>query len=230
MAQYLHDSALQSSAAPGPDEAETRNRLTEKLRQLRKASGYSLRQVAEATGTSASFLSQLERGLTGASTSTLMRLANCFGCSISELFASAETSRDPVLRRASRPALPVLEGHRKMLISRRPLTTFESYVSEFAPGGSTGPDQYTHGDSHEMILVLRGRALIELGQDSHILEEGDCIEFMSSVPHRVANTADEMTSVLFITSPPTSSPGYLAGFRPEAAEEEETGAETRARP
>ena len=230
MAQFLHDSTLLPGASAGPDETETRNRLTEKLRQLRKASGYSLRQVAEATGTSASFLSQLERGLTGASTSTLMRLANCFGCSISELFAAAEISRDPVLRRSERPTLPVLDGHRKMLISRRPLTTFESYVSEFAPGGSTGPDQYTHGDSHEMILVLSGRALIELGPDSHLLEAGDCIEFMSSVPHRVANASDGASSVLFITSPPTSSPGYLAGFRPEAGEEEDPEPETRPRP
>lgn len=230
MAQDMHHSTPQPGGPDVADEAETRNRLAAKLRQLRKASGYSLRQVAEATGTSASFLSQVERGLSGASTSSLMRLANCFGCSISELFAAAEISRDPVLRRAERPALPELEGHRKMLISRRPLTTFESYVSEFAPGGSTGPDQYTHGDSHEMILVLTGKALIELGPESYQLDAGDCIEFMSSVPHRVANAAEGATSVLFITSPPTSSPGYLAGFRPEPDDEEDQETESRPRP
>lgn len=187
--------------------------VAERLRRLRKASGFSLRQVADATGTSASFLSQLERGLTGASTSTLIRIANCFGCSIAELFNGTEGPQDPVLRRRDRPGLPPVDGHHKTLISRRPLTHFESYVSEFEPGGSTGDEPYTHGDSHEMILVLAGRVQIDLGSDSHILDEGDSIEFSSSVPHRVANAGDGRASVLFVTSPPTSTPAYLDAFR-----------------
>ncbi|WP_299480684.1 XRE family transcriptional regulator [Cypionkella sp.] len=187
--------------------------MSERLRRLRKANGLSLRQLADATGTSASFLSQLERGLSGASTSTLIRIANCFGTSISELFSSPESGQDPVLRRQLRPSLPVMNGQRKMLLSRRPLTHFETYIAEFDIGGSSGDDAYTHGDSQEMILVLRGQVELDLGGESHVLDEGDSVEYATSVPHRVINIGDGPAEVLFMISPPTSTGTYLSEFR-----------------
>ena len=187
--------------------------LGERLRRLRKANGLSLRQLAEGAGTSASFLSQLERGLTGASTSTLIRIANCFNTSISELFAAGEGPRHSVMRPHDRPTLRLCNGQRKMLLSRRPLTHFETYISEFDPQGSTGPDAYTHGDSHEMLLVLAGTVRVELGPDSYELSAGDCIEYSTSTPHRVVNTADGRAEVLFMISPPTSTSDYLDEFR-----------------
>lgn len=194
-------------------EAETVRIMAERLRRLRKANGLSLRQLADATGTSASFLSQLERGLSGASTSTLIRIANSFGTSISELFATPEDGKDPVLRRQMRPSLPVTNGQRKMLLSRRPLTHFETYIAEFDVGGTSGDEAYTHGDSHEMILVLRGQVRLELGGDSHELDEGDSVEYATSVPHRVVNIGDGAAEVLFMISPPTSTGKYVNGFR-----------------
>lgn len=204
---------MDSSTRPVPDETDTLRLVAERLRRLRRANGLSLRQLAEATGTSASFLSQLERGLTGASASTLIRIANCFGTSISELFSTPEVTRDPVLRRAQRPALPVTDGQRKMLLSRRPLTHFETYVSEFDVGGSTGPEQYTHGDSHEMFIVLRGSVRLELGPVHHEMHAGDSVEYATSVPHRVANIGDVVAEVLFIISPPDSTATYLDTYR-----------------
>ncbi|TGV53841.1 helix-turn-helix domain-containing protein, partial [Mesorhizobium sp. M2D.F.Ca.ET.160.01.1.1] len=49
--------------------------LGARLKGLRLARRLSLRDLAEATGTSASFISQLERGLTGASTASLNQMA-----------------------------------------------------------------------------------------------------------------------------------------------------------
>ena len=195
------------------DVQDPRDLVAERLRRLRKSHGISLRQLAEATGTSASFLSQLERGLSGVSTSTLMRIANSYGTNISELFQGAGETQDPVLRRADRPALPMADGQRKTLLSRRPLTQFEVYIAEFDLGGSSGPEQYTHGDSHEMFLVLHGRVRLELGADSHDLGDGDCVEYATSTPHRVINIGDGPAEVLFMISPPTSSAGYMDRFR-----------------
>ena len=203
---------------PQTDETETTRIVAERLRRLRKANGISLRQLAEATGTSASFLSQLERGLSGASTSTLIRIANVFGTSISELFTGTGAGQDPVLRRHLRPSLPVMNGQRKTLLSRRPLTHFETYVAEFEVGGSSGAEQYTHGDSHEMLFVIRGRVQLDLGPDSHVLEDGDCVEYASSVPHRVKNIGDQPAEVLFIISPPTSTATYLDEFRAKSGQ------------
>lgn len=204
---------LQQPAQAAVDGAEDIRIAGEHLRRLRKANGISLRQLAQATGTSASFISQFERGLTGASAATLIRIADCFGTNIAELFSGADRQSGAVLRRAERPALPFTCGQRKTLLSRRPFTHFEVYSAEFQPGGSSGDQPYTHGDSHEMLLVLRGRVRLELGGEAHDLDRGDCAEYATSVPHRVVNVGAGTAEVLYLIAPPTSTASTLDARR-----------------
>ena len=175
-----------------------------RLKSLRLARRLSLRDLAEATGTSASFISQLERGLTGASTASLNQMASALGVSVAMLFEESAAQSHGVLRRSERPSLPPSDGCRKMLLSRPPLSDMEVYVGEFDIGGSTGSDQYTHGDAHEMLVVLRGVVEVSLGEARHVLEEGDSIEYTTSTPHRSENIGSGRAEVMWIIAPPTS--------------------------
>jgi transcriptional regulator with XRE-family HTH domain len=175
-----------------------------RLKSLRLARRLSLRELAEATGTSASFISQLERGLTGASTASLNQMASALGVSVAMLFEESTAQNHGVLRRSERPSLPPSDGCRKMLLSRPPLSDMEVYVGEFDIGGSTGPDRYTHGDAHEMLVVLRGVVEVSLGEARHVLEEGDSIEYTTSTPHRSENIGSGRAEVMWIIAPPTS--------------------------
>lgn len=195
--------------------------LAARLKRFRLARRLSLRQLGELTGTSASFLSQLERGRCGASTSTLVQIAVALGISVADLFEERSASTHTVLKRSQRPALPELGGCRKTLVSQRPIHEFEVYVGELDVGGSTGEDPYTHGGAHEMLVVLRGSVEVNLGPDSYVLEEGDSIEYAPSTPHRTANIGTGRAEVMWIVSPPTSASGkldqYLACKPPPAA-------------
>ncbi|TSE00204.1 helix-turn-helix transcriptional regulator [Mesorhizobium intechi] len=175
-----------------------------RIKSLRLARRLSLRELAEATGTSASFISQLERGLTGASTASLNQMASALGVSVAMLFEESTAQNHGVLRRSERPSLPPSDGCRKMLLSRPPLGDMEVYVGEFDIGGSTGPDRYTHGDAHEMLVVLRGVVEVSLGEARHVLEEGDSIEYTTSTPHRSENIGSGRAEVMWIIAPPTS--------------------------
>ncbi|QKC86123.1 XRE family transcriptional regulator [Mesorhizobium sp. NZP2077] len=175
-----------------------------RLKSLRLARRLSLRELAEATGTSASFISQLERGLTGASTASLNQMASALGVSVAMLFEESTAQNHGVLRRSERPSLPPSDGCRKMLLSRPPLGDMEVYVGELDIGGSTGPDRYTHGDAHEMLVVLRGVVEVSLGEARHVLEEGDSIEYTTSTPHRSENIGSGRAEVMWIIAPPTS--------------------------
>lgn len=200
---------------PTGQQAEAVLDLAARLRMLREKSGLSVRRLAARIGTSASFVSQLERGLTGASTSTLMRIADAYGLSMSALFDPDDQSPPAphrVLRRAERPALPMVQGCRKTLLSERPLADLEIYHAEFLPGGTTGAESYTHGDASEVLIVLTGRVELTLDGNRLDLGLGDSIEYRSSVPHRVRNVAASPAEVLFIISPPTSSPGDLSKY------------------
>src|SRR5262249_20554282 len=114
-----------------------------------------------------------------------------------------------VLRRSERSSMPPAHGCRKMLLSRRPPVHSEVYVAEFDIGGSTGPGLYTHGDAHEMLVVLRGGVEVALGDARHILEEGDCIEYATSTPHRTENVGHGRAEVMWIIAPPTSARNEL---------------------
>ena len=186
----------------------------EKVKAFRTARRMSLRALGDATGTTASFLSQLERGLSGVNTSTLMRIAEALGIRLTDLFDDDEPPVGRVLRKAERPALPPAEGYRKMLLSRRPIRDMEVYIGEFDPGGSTGEQPYSHGDSHELFFVVRGTVELTLGDERHVLSAGDSIEYPSSVPHKTENTGAEPAEVIWMIAPPTSVAADLDQYLP----------------
>lgn len=196
------------------DEAVRSLQVGERIRTLRNGRRMSLRQLADASQTTASFISQLERGLSGANTSTLMRICKALGIGISELFQTDEPGVSRVLTRALRPALPIAEHYRKTLLSRRPIQAFEVYAGQFGPGGSTGERPYTHGNGHEMLLVLRGDIELTLGEDVHLMSEGDSIEYATSTPHKTRNVGTDDAEVLWIISPPTSAASELDQYSP----------------
>ncbi|MER8653551.1 XRE family transcriptional regulator [Mesorhizobium sp. M0847] len=187
--------------------------LGQRLKSLRLGRRLSLRELAKLTGTSASFISQLERGLTGASTASLNQMASALGVSVAMLFEDSAAGQRGVLLRSERPSLPPSDGCRKMLLSRPPLSDMEVYVGEFEIGGSTGPALYTHGDAHEMLVVLRGIVEVSLGDVRHVLEEGDSIEYATSTAHRSENIGSGRAEVMWIIAPPTSVRAELDQYR-----------------
>jgi transcriptional regulator with XRE-family HTH domain len=194
------------------DHSAALQKLANRIRDLRAARKLSLRGLADLSGTSASFLSQLERGLTGASTSTLNQLASALGISIADLFEQRSAAVHRVLKRSQRPALPPAHGCRKTLLSAPPVRDIEVYIGEFEIGGSTGPDLYAHGRAHEMVAVLRGIVEVGLGQERYVLEEGDSIEYSTDTPHRTVNIGNGRAEIMWIIAPPTSARSDLEKF------------------
>jgi transcriptional regulator with XRE-family HTH domain len=179
--------------------------LGQRVRRLRRVRRLSLRDVAARSGTSASFLSQLERGHCGASVATLMRVAAALGVGVGDFFAAGESPGPAVLRRADRPALPPDHGLRKTLVTSRASTAMEVYTGELAPGGSTGDEPHQHGDADEFLLVVTGEVCVEVGGVTYVLHAGDSIEYRTALPHRAANRADGPAEVLWVVGPPTST-------------------------
>jgi transcriptional regulator with XRE-family HTH domain len=185
--------------------AETNGKLElgERLRAIRLLRRQTLREVAEAAGVSESFVSQLERGRSSASVATLQRLAAAVGIEISDLFADERQSAPRVLHRDERQLLRWGHLGRKALLTPKPFTSLEVVAAAFDPGGSTGGEPYTHGDSEELLLVLAGRVHLQLGSELLDLSTGDSVNYRSSTPHRVSNPGGEPAEVLFVISPPS---------------------------
>jgi transcriptional regulator with XRE-family HTH domain len=176
----------------------------ERLRAIRTLRRVTLRTLAERAELSESFLSQVERGRANASVASLKRIAAALGVNVADLFEpDGARARPRVLQKASRPALTFGTLGRKLMLTPRPLEHLQVMVGEFEPGGSTGDEPYTHGDSEELLVVLEGVVHLQLGDEVFELREGDSIDYRSSTPHRLANAGDGIAEVMWVISPPS---------------------------
>ena len=178
--------------------------IGERLRTIRRLKRRTLKAVAEQAEVSESFLSQVERGKASASIASLTRIAAALGVAVADLFEPNGSPRRPrVLQREARPTLAFGNLARKYLITPRTLEHLEVVIAELDPGGSTGDEPYTHGDSEELFMVLSGWVHLQLGEDVHELNPGDSIDYRSSIPHRVTNAGTTQAEVMWVISPPS---------------------------
>jgi transcriptional regulator with XRE-family HTH domain len=174
-----------------------------RLRDFRLRRRLTLAEVASAAHISASHLSMIERDRSSASISVLRRITQTLGISLARLFDTDETLSPEPLRRADRPRLESEPGANKYLVSPPPLQAYEVYVGEFEVGASTGDHDYVHGDSQELLIVTEGAVELYLAGVTHRLDEGDSIEFRSSMPHKISNLAVGVSKIVWVISPPT---------------------------
>ena len=174
-----------------------------RLRAVRKARRRTLRDVASAADITEGFLSQVERGKSNASVAVLRRIAVILGVTIGDLFQEISDQGLQVLTEPNWPQLGFGVLGRKYHLHSAHDREFDAFICDFEPAGSTGAEPYAHGDSDELVLVLRGSATISVGDDVVSLNCNDSTTYRSNVLHRLVADAVTGARVLFITSPPS---------------------------
>lgn len=177
--------------------------LGHRIKDLRTLRGISTRDLASRAGVSAGYISQIETGKANASLQTVRAIAGVFGLQWMELF-EATPRRGELLRKADRPELDSTSSAvRHFGITRSPATDVEVLVSEYEPGMVVGDENYVHGDSHEVVVILRGRFLFRLLDQEFELEAGDSLDYRTSTPHMITNIGDVVGEALWVVTPPS---------------------------
>lgn len=173
------------------------------LRRLRQRHGLSLRDASQRTGLSVSFISAIERGISGASIATLQRLTAAYGTTIAELFGPADSRRrDRLVPAGNRPVLRLGSADVRIEQLARGATQLEPQLFVLGPGASSD-GSYAHA-GEEFVFVLAGGITVWVGDtERHRLREGDALTFPSTLPHRWRNHASRETRLLWINTPPT---------------------------
>jgi transcriptional regulator with XRE-family HTH domain len=188
----------------GDEPAHLGGGLGRALKQARLARGYSLAQVAAATGISKSSLSLIENDRSDVTIGRLVRLADHYGKHVGD-FIPVRTPADPVVtRRTERRRLPSpgekLAVH---LLTPDANRAMKPIVVVFEPSGGAA-DFAKHG-GEEFMVVLEGRVLLELqGSPPVVLEVGDSADYDSDRPHRWSNAGEGLARVLSVSAPPSS--------------------------
>ena len=188
-----------SSPAPAAPELQ----LGPRIRALRQARGFTLRELAERAGVTESFLSQVEREVTSPSIASVQRIAHALDLAIAELFVE-EAPHGRVVRLADRRriAYPGLGATDEFLTSGLD-GRLQVILSTIEPGGGTGDEPYSHDSDEEVVIVLSGRLELWVADEHHVLEEGDSVTYSSRLKHRNINPGPSTATVLFCLTPPS---------------------------
>lgn len=162
------------------------------IRQIRQRKKITITQLCEGTGLSKGFISNVENNKTSPSICTLESIAHYLNVPLSYLLLTKEQRMKIVLKN-ERQITTFGKDQLKIeqLISKGGLKTM---VVEMPPGSSTGDDPHVH-EGIECHTVLKGKVLVQQGEDQAVLQEGDSFSWHSSVPHSVKNIGDDVAKV-----------------------------------
>jgi XRE family transcriptional regulator, regulator of sulfur utilization len=174
-----------------------------RVRALREAMGFSLRDLAARSGVSAPMLSQVERGETSPTLAVAARIAAGLELSLSQLLRLDEGGQVAVVRDGEGRTRS-RRGHRmRELTPPLPGQRADVSLHKLAPGASTGgpgdPPVHEAG-SRETAVVLEGEVALVIDGERHPLGAGDSVTFDADLPHHFTNDAAEPTRFLAVVA------------------------------
>ncbi|MEZ5252113.1 MAG: XRE family transcriptional regulator [Ilumatobacteraceae bacterium] len=171
------DAAAGTAAASDlrPERSAT---LAAEIRRRRLDAGFTLVQLAERSGLSQPFLSQVENERAQPSMESLARIAQALGTTPQSLFAAPAGHAAPlaVVRSGDDPGGP--STYRPLVAGDAPF-----HVVEFTELPFEFVDPWTH-DGFEAAYVVRGRVEIDVGGTLTRLGPGDSVSYDARLPHR----------------------------------------------
>ncbi|MFB7112540.1 MULTISPECIES: cupin domain-containing protein [unclassified Streptomyces] len=161
------------------------------LRRERLDQGLTLEKLAEKTGLSRSYLSNVERDVNSPTINTLRTIVEALGTTLSQLFRAVDREHRVLTRPDQRVELTRsgVEGVTYTLLNPKHGGRIEMMMLEVAPGASSGGNPHTHG-GEEVGLLLSGELDYWVDGVHYRLQPGDCVSFDSSVSHRYSNPGD----------------------------------------
>ena len=181
-----------------------------RLKELREQRKVSMRALANQSGLSANALSMIERGKTSPSVSTLYKLADALGVSITAFFGpQSEKQQIIFLKSDARTRIPFTRGVFEGLGGERFVGRVEPFVLTLESGANSGPHTMAH-TGHEFVFCLRGELEYTVERNIYRISPGDSILFAAQLTHKWKNPGRTVTNALVVLS------GFAEGEEPHA--------------
>ncbi|PHQ71252.1 MAG: XRE family transcriptional regulator [Paracoccus sp.] len=160
--------------------------LSARLKQARQSQGLSLDAVAKLSGVSRSMVSQIERGESSPTVSTLWNLTRALQVDFAGLLEDQHVSQLEVLRAQQ---VPTIENRGtgctiRILSPPEDAGHHEVYELRFAEGGLLDSAPHARG-TQENLTVIEGALTVTSGEAVDRLDTGETARYAADVPHRL---------------------------------------------
>ncbi|MGG0509103.1 XRE family transcriptional regulator [Priestia megaterium] len=177
--------------------------IGEKLKETRKQRRLTIADLAEKTGLSNGYLSNVERNLNSPTIESLRKIVDALSISLVELFQEDKEGTG-VVRKNER--ITIVKSKDNMityeLLSPSRNKSMEAMLLTLKPGADSGDHPHTH-NGEDFGFIIKGKLLYEIGGESYLLGEGDSIYFDSTTPHYYKNVGDTECISVWVVTPPS---------------------------
>lgn len=164
-----------------------------RIRALRLRSHRTLQELSQDAGLSASFLSQVERGLSEPSLDSALRIAG----SLNVPMKAISFDEDELSEGVPSSYHGVYRDRFVTPDSAKTLQVLEAYLE---PGRQSRVHAYAHPEDEECIFVIEGVLEITVGDTVHQVHAGDALIIDPRVPHSYANLGSAPVRWLWISA------------------------------
>lgn len=185
------------------DSATDLARLGKKIRDARKGKHITLETLATNSGVSKSVLSQVERGVTNPTLSTLWNIARALSLDPLELFGTASGPQDgsdtdgALITEVNDPVIESKEWKYRLIILNPPEQAGKSelYRLLLRAGGALKSNPHEAG-AVEQVTVIDGEVEVSCGEDRLRIGAGRSVRYPGDRPHAITAAGRKEASVL----------------------------------
>lgn len=177
--------------------------IGERLKKVRLEKGYTLKDVAAKSGYSKALISRIENGNVSPSINSLLKIAGALDVKPHDLFLPSRDAEPSVVHKADRKTAKMEDGKIEVefLTDQSGEKKIEPLLMSLERGASTGSDLGGH-TGEIWTMQMKGRMELTLGEKTHVLEEGDCAYFKTSIPHSFKNIGRGKALSFCVVTPP----------------------------
>ena len=172
-----------------------------RIKQIRNSKKMTLKQLAELSGLSIGYLSQVERGKSSIAMNQLSKLADCLEVNI-QYFITEDSNNDCPVMKTYENSILFIES--ELSLQYRVTSSFHDKemlpkIDILMPGFDTEPMHNHKGE--EFIYILEGVMTFELDGKTFTMYPGDTAHYNAMKIHRWANDTTKPVKVLMVSTP-----------------------------
>jgi transcriptional regulator with XRE-family HTH domain len=177
--------------------------IGQRIKEVRLQKNLTLEELANRSGCTRGFLSNIEQNRATPSITILQNIAEALDTRISD-FVPDTINTAKIVRHSERETFQ-FEGSSivySLLSTKFPHATIEAFFLTLTPAREALPSDETRAHiGEEFIYILQGVLRLWYGETFYDLYPGDSVHFRSTVIHRLENRGDQPVVLLTLITP-----------------------------